>query len=559
MSEEKKNILHMMYDKDGYPTWQTQLSPEENKIRATVIVPPDHVMPVVFIPGIMGSNLKFIKPLDWFNGGSNIAWRPDASWFTGKTFGNLNPAQRRMVLNPENTVIDESGEIPDSILRFFKNVSPNVQANWKSEFARRGWGSVYLNSYGEILCNLEWNLNHIYDFDQKVTDQGHALSSYWQKDILGVEAATNHYGEAKQHPWGEIKSKEGYEFLNLSDLKEKVGDKYWFPVHAAGYNWLHSNEDAGKDIAKRINEIITHYQNLKFDCKKVIIVTHSMGGLAARAACHPKMGQLEKLKLVAGVVHGEQPALGAAAAYKRMHAGFEGLPWIARALGWSGKEVTAVLANARGGLELLPTKRYPAGWLRVQAEGRDLMQLPKSDPYEEIYRKRNEWWRLMNPEWIEPSTQPPPKNELDNIWKEYLKRLKLVEKFHDDLGDYYHDVTHTHYGADFENQAWTNFTWKLDKGFRKDEVTTDAPTAEFVETDALGVITIRSHFLYSEYKMSKPDLPGDGTVPAVSGADTAIKAKFAAKMTGFDHQGSYANKAVKDVTTYSVARIAKDT
>jgi pimeloyl-ACP methyl ester carboxylesterase len=546
MSEEKKNILHMMYDKDGYPTWQTQLSPEENKTRATCCIPPDQVMPVVFIPGIMGSNLKFIKPLKWFNDAKYIAWRPDDAKFTALKIGGLSPFERRQVLNPENTVIDESGEIPDSILRFFKNVSPNVQTNWKTEFTRRGWGSVYLDSYGEILCNLELNLNRIYD-------QNCEVSSYWQKNILGVKAAANDYGSVK-HPWGDMN---GYEALNIDDLKEKVGDKYWFPVHAAGYNWLHSNEEAGTKLAEKIQGIIKHYQNLKFDCKQVILVTHSMGGLAARAVCHPQMGKIAKL--VAGVVHGEQPALGAAAAYKRMHAGFEGMPWIARALGWSGKEVTAVLANARGGLELLPTKRYPSGWLRVQAEGRDLMQLPKSDPYEEIYRKRDEWWRLMTPEWIEPSKQPHSTKELDNIWDKYLARLKLVEKFHDKLGDYYHDVTHAHYGADFENKAWTNFTWQLDKGYRKQEVTTEAPTAELVEDDALGVITIRSHFLYSDYKMSHTDLPGDGTVPAVSGADTAIKAKFAAKMTGFDHQGSYANKAVRDVTTYSVARIAKDT
>ena len=52
----------------------------------------------------------------------------------------------------------------------------------------------------------------------------------------------------------------------MDDLKEKVGDKYWFPVHAAGYNWLRSNEDAGKDIAERVKKIIKHYQDLKFDC-----------------------------------------------------------------------------------------------------------------------------------------------------------------------------------------------------------------------------------------------------------------------------------------------------
>lgn len=147
---------------------------------------------------------------------------------------------------------------------------------------------------------------------------------------------------------------------------------------------------------------------------------------------------------------------------------------------------------------------------------------------------------------------------VDKIWERYLKRLALVEKFHDKLGHYYHDITHAHYGADNENRAWTNFSWNLDKGFRKQEVTTDAPIAELVANDALGKINIKSHFLYSDYKMSNPDLPGDGTVPEVSGADSASKAKFSTKMTGYDHQGSYSNKFVKDVTTYSVARIAKD-
>ena len=89
-------------------------------------------------------------------------------------------------------------------------------------------------------------------------------------------------------------------------------------------------------------------------------------------------------------------------------------------------------------------------------------------------------------------------------------------------------------------------------------MTTGAPTAELVLNYADGIINIKSDLATSNYKMSSPDLPGDGTVPECSGADSAAKAKFSAKMTGYDHQGSYANKAVKDVTTYSVARIAKD-
>lgn len=80
---------------------------------------------------------------------------------------------------------------------------------------------------------------------------------------------------------------------------------------------------------------------------------------------------------------------------------------------------------------------------------------------------------------------------------------------------------------------------------------------------SMGMLAINAHlestgYDKSTYIQSAPDQPGDGTVPEASGADSASKAKFSSKMTGYDHQGSYSNKWVKDVTTYSVARIARD-
>ena len=555
MSEtQSKNVLHMMYDKDGYPSWHSSLTPEENTTRSCCIAPPEHAVPVFFIPGIMGSNLK--------RAGSNkIAWRPDNAWYTANTFGKMSPAERRKVLDPDNTELDDSGEIPNSILRMFKSVPPQVQTNWKSEFKRRGWGTVMLSSYSEILYHLERNLNSIYDHHLTTYDDNHEVAAYWQKDILGVKPTTDSKGNSK-HPWGELN---GYEALSPDDLKEKIGDKYWFPVHAAGYNWLRSNREAGKDIAERIRNAIRHYQDLGFVCKNAIIVTHSMGGLAARAACHKDKDMGKLADDVAGVVHGEQPAIGAAAAYKRMHAGFEARWWniadilTARALGWSGKEVTAVLANAPGGLELLPTKRYPAGWLKVPLENGTVRELPASNPYKDIYEERDAWWRLMNPEWIEPSKQPPSQKSLDKIWDKYLDRLRTVEKFHDDLGTYYHPVTHAHYGADSEQKTWTNFVWQKNKYPKTDANEWDA-VRPVVDDDALGTIRVNSGGVISEYHMMPPDADGDGTVPDVSGKDSAsnANAKFSAKMTGYVHQDSYKHKAVKDVTTYSVVRIAKE-
>lgn len=453
----------------------------------------------------MGSNLKFKKALDWFNGGENVSWRPDNPLYTAWTYANLSPAKRRLVLDPENTELDERAEIPDSKLPIFKAVDKKTRENWKKEYARRGWGTVMLDSYSEILYSLELNLNSIYD-------DNHEVSAYWQESILGIKSGADSDGKS-QHPWGEMT---GFEALSESDLKEKVGDKYWFPVHAAGYNWLRSNEDAGKDLSQRIEKIISHYHDLGFPCDKVIIVTHSMGGLAARAACHADMGKIEAK--VMGVVHGEQPAIGAAAAYKRMHSGFEAgfnlkNAVIARALGWSGKEVTACLSNAPGGLELLPTKLYPPGWLQVQAGDNIAMQLPVSNPYAEIYREKDKWWRLMTPEWIHPRKMSATPEALSKIWKNYLRRLDLVEGFHDRLGDYYHPVTHAHYGADEKHSAWTNFTWKLSgssgtRSYLSEGVLAAAPAS----TNALGKINVASDGDEMEFVMRPPDKPGDGTV-----------------------------------------------
>lgn len=553
MSEEKLRAVTMFYDKDGCPVGRSVLSPSENTARALCIVPPDEVFPVIFVPGIMGSNLRFKVPIEKFNGGKDISWRPDSPKYTAWTFANLKPAKRREVLNPENTLLDDRAKIPDSKLPAFKSADPEVRENWKKEYARRGWGTVMLDSYGEILYHLELHLNGIYD-------DNYALAAYWQERILGVKADTGNDGNSK-HPWGTMT---GHTALTEGDLKEKLGDKYWFPVHAAGYNWLRSNDEAGKALALQIDTIIGHYKKLGFPCEKVILVTHSMGGLAARAACHPEIGNAAAN--VAGIVHGEQPAIGAAAAYKRMHTGFEagGLfnivsLIVARALGWSGKEVTAVLSNAPGGLELLPTKLYPPGWLRVQHGEKDMMPpLPVSNPYAEIYAEKDKWWRLMNPEWIDPGQYASDPEALDQTWTDYLKRLKSAEKFHDKLGAYYHPLTHAHYGADERNKAWTTFTWKLkESSSGKTEMGADALTVGPMHNDALGKIKVRSNGIDASFTMLPPDKPGDGTVPEVSGAASASNAAFATKMTGYEHQGSYENPWVKDVTAYSVARIAR--
>ena len=85
------------------------------------------------------------------------------------------------------------------------------------------------------------------------------------------------------------------------------------PVHAVGYNWLASNALAAKKLRDEINRITAQYNKGQFSCEQVILVTHSMGGLVARA-CAQLPGMADK---IAGISHGVMPATGAAVAYRR--------------------------------------------------------------------------------------------------------------------------------------------------------------------------------------------------------------------------------------------------
>ena len=135
-----------------------------------------------------------------------------------------------------------------------------------------------------------------------------------------------------------------------------LGKLFVFPVYGFGYNWSASNRTSGAKLAARITEVIAEGKKIVGACEKVILVTHSMGGLVARSAM--KLSGAEGQVL--GVVHGVQPAYGAPAAYMRMKAGFEGSGFkgkiASRFLGPNGRDVTALLANSIGGLQLLDRK-----------------------------------------------------------------------------------------------------------------------------------------------------------------------------------------------------------
>ena len=236
---------------------------------------------------------------------NNIAWRPDNLKDT-LGFGTVSNADRQLRLDPDATEVDSydpktnpTGNDEESAdQRNIKvKVDPNspylrndARTNPKFKSANqkareRGWGEVFFDSYGPVLNLLETQMNAMFS-------QG-KLNPAWQK-IVSIDPK-QWQATASLPPLGE------------SDLKQ-IANNCWFPVHACGYNWLQSNGDSAMIIAKRIDAIMADYNKKHMQCEKVIVVTHSMGGLVGRALCHSAYGNLQDKIL--GIVHGVMPAMG---------------------------------------------------------------------------------------------------------------------------------------------------------------------------------------------------------------------------------------------------------
>jgi pimeloyl-ACP methyl ester carboxylesterase len=221
------------------------------------------------------------------------------------------------------------------------------------------------------------------------------------------------------------------------------------PVYAFGYNWTASNSSSGKKLKAFIEEVVS-----KHSSKHAILITHSMGGLVTRSAC-VEHGANSK---VLGIIHGVQPVTGSAAAYWRMKGGFErtdlmSIPaaWV---LGTNGEEVTALLANMPGGLQLLPSHHYKdntgsAQWLQFQDHTeKQVAALPKNgDPYAEIYKEQQHYWRLVNPAHLEPGQDEDSPKSTKTIWSGFTQLLDKTKAFHDRVGLSPNAETVVFYGA----------------------------------------------------------------------------------------------------------------
>ena len=587
------------------------LTPSHTEQRETIfMMPPNRVIPIIFLPGVMGSNLRMSKARTAEVSDENdIAWRPDTLGVT-TIFTNvraaafLTPQERQMKLDPDETEVDyyrftenqgrfePSGDktkksdnrhsnVPDSLRNI--GMLTTDRAAWGADEATkrtgiasaaqkarwRGWSEIGFNDYREVLEILEERLHHMTDhYYARISHN--PLHAVWvsgrddARSVTGVQVAK----------WGAPASKA----LEESDVLRIANCLY--PVHAMGYNWLQSNSVSARKTAARIRALIKSYQDHGQQCDKVILITHSMGGILARAIIHPEMGGLNDVVL--GIYHSVQPVHGAGAAYKRVRSGVTGHSPAALIIGNTGQDVTAVFANAPGPLELLPTPAYGQGWLKVMDQNdRVLAQWPMSakdtggqtaasdvaqtdgTPLNDIYLQDSEkWWRLINPDWVNPAGRI---YENSTDWEAVQKRIFKAQDFHDKIKDTFHENTYASYGADSsDNLTHGNVMYKMDPlSTDLDEISASrsprrgAPsTWKIISEDGKGdLIVMSAEKRKFKLKLLPPKDAGDGTVPSDYSAKK-VKAKIHFKQAGYDHQGSYHNDFVLASMLYSVVHIA---
>ena len=532
---------------------------------------PERVIPVIFLPGIMGSNLRMSAARQTqLKQKNNIAWRPDNKLSWAWPMRNKDADVRQMQLDPQATVVDiydpknnPTGNTKEDADDRHDNVSVSAQTPMllgdpvttkprksAAQKARaRGWGEVMFNSYGVLLNRLEGRLNLAF--------MNSKLDPNW-KDIIGVDPK-------KWQP----SDKSTLAPLSEDDLK-KVTTNCWYPVHALGYNWLNCNGEAAEAVAKRIEAIMADYTKQGYRCEKVIIVTHSMGGLVGRALCHPDYGNLQDKIL--GLVHGVMPAIGAAAAYRRMRGGFECGGITGKVLGDTGPRVTAVLGNAPGGLQLLPSDAYGNGWLRIVTRSdKVLKSLPEQgDPYKEIYSRADTWWGLLREEWINPANSA--RAGLDKT----IEHLANAKKLHRKINTTYHPVSYAHYGCDPKRLAFQNVVWEVPDDLPADKLdslhivydtlqghVSLSPDADTPSIPTTSLLTspqreaLKSTF-YAGIRL--PAEPGDETVPMHSADAQSRSGKFKGifRQTGYEHQDSFMDPDAIASTLYSIVRIAQE-
>ena len=585
----------------GWAEYTVHMTDAADTVRHDITVPPGKVIPIIFLPGVMGSNLRMSKQRqDGLKRPDNRAWRPDdlldkagkAAIVTGEGMGgwlkNATPRERQLIFDPNETEVeyyhytedkgrfDPEGKetlaadarhqnVPDDLQPIPPLIATRASRSGSkgngratepkkqetpAQIARwRGWSEVlFAGAYGTMLKTAERYMNNMLVNKE--------LNPIWND----VCAAPSSFGATAGAA------------ITEDDIK-KISP-CWYPVHAMGYNFMVSNAETAKVLAERIIGLVEGYKNRGFKCGEVIVVTHSMGGLVGRALLHSSYGNLlnNKSVKVLGMYHNVMPTMGAASAYKRMRFGFkEGWGYLASLeasiLAIDGRNATAILANTPAPLELLPGAAYGQDWLKViDVSGNTLWSWPRGNAtaLESIYlQPSSAWWRMINPLWVNPANISEEKG---GGMRRVIGRLKSAIRFVDSIEHTFHPTScYASFCASPQQMSYGEVVFKAAETWEPFVKKSSGPlpspeTWKLLTDDAKGMLKVQAGDRVLALYLQKPSSAGDQTVPSERSACKIKGTLFVhgeKEGPGYEHQNSYSDPQVLTSMLYAISQIAK--
>lgn len=435
------------------------------------------VIGFVFMPGIMGSRLKNKAT------GKRV-WDPSAGLAFEGLSGEGKQAQEDRQAELDAALADDDDSLAEGIGKWFQRRWTNAKQVWdyvkeKGRAVRRKVKMIpTLTDYifagpakrKKMLVN-DCN-GPAYERDNELVDVDEGTDDYF-KTFTNVPPSM--IERRRKSGWGEILWDSYGPFLN--HLESEFGNmkcKYpnvKFLSFAVGYNWMQGNDIAGDRIKRKLDEfkaliLADNPNGVSKQDIKFILVSHSMGGLASRAA-----SELSKVD-IEGALLGAMPTHGSPDSYKRFRTGQAGGAKLV--IGKNAADMTAILGFSQGGLQLLPNQIYKTAdgssqWLFYNTnkgqEGKDKPLLTEyGDKIYDFYKRFDSWYQMVMPELLAPELSPAQftESERKQYINAYFKQIAASKKFNKDLDDHFYENTALIYSSSDEkkHKSYDRCTWQ---------------------------------------------------------------------------------------------------
>lgn len=444
-------------------------------------------MPIVFVPGIMGSRLR--RSSD--PAGTKAVWDPDRRanglW---NAWNGAEGKRNALIGTPANAGF-RSG--------FLRVDYGEVGGNLSQRDIDRNWGGLLQTFYGAF---VSWMQNTAQQPASGQLPRGCSNVNY----------------EVWAHPY------------NWTDDNTNSGRD------------LAATVDSALAGTKEI------YDPRGIRVLKPVVVTHSMGGLVSRAFTQLHGGSGKVHGVIHGAMPTDGAPATYKRMLAGFEGNF-GMAWIMRhALGANQRETTATAGNMPGALQLLPNTRHKSvdgstDWLKcTDRSGSTRWSKPSGNPYAEIYVNQSDWWRLIYRHYLNPAG-----NERAAL-ASFQQQLTKAARLHNSLGPSgFHPNTRMFYSDDRGFLAWDQVEWRNTGGSETPGPGTtlrndNRGTMEW-GTNELTQRGTRFD-LSSRYELQEPDAPGDATVHSGSGRHVRGPMSVATS-SGFEHADAFNPREVR--------------